>query len=275
MSTLHSFFGVVVIGAALAAPASAQWPDWPTPNVPRSADGEPNLDAPPPRRPNGKPDLSGLWENRRGGDPSRQVATGGEGSPPLATFFNLGANMEGGQLPYQDWARELRDERVANDMKDNPDAHCLPMGLMQLHMHPQPRKIVHTDDLIVILYEGNSGIRQIFLDGRPLPPPDVLPWWYGYSVGHWEGDELVVETVRLKDLGWLDVNGSPITEDGMMIERFRRPTFGSLEIDVTIRDEKAYTRPFTVRVNQRVMLDTELIEFICNENERSTQHFDP
>lgn len=275
MNKLHRILGVVSACVVLSAPALAQWPDWPTPNVPRTAGGEPDLDAPPPRTASGKPDLSGLWENRRGGGPGSPAATADESSPPIATFFNLGANMEGGQLPYQDWARELRDERVANDMKDNPDAHCLPMGLMQLHMHPQPRKIIQTDDLIVMLYEGNSGIRQIFLDGRPLPPADVLPWWYGYSVGHWEGDELVVETVRLKDLGWLDVNGSPITEDGMMIERFRRPTFGSLEIDVTIHDEKAYTRPFTVRVNQRIMLDTELIEFICNENEQSTQHFDP
>ncbi|HEX6994195.1 MAG TPA: hypothetical protein VF339_08610 [Gammaproteobacteria bacterium] len=275
MNTLQASVGAVIVAMAVAAPASAQWPSWPTPDVPRTADGAPDLDAPPPRMPNGKPDLSGLWENRRGGGPGRQAADTDENSPPVATFFNLGANMEGGQLPYQDWARQLRDERVANDMKDNPDAHCLPMGLMQLHMHPQPRKIIQTDDLIVILYEGNSGVRQIFLDGRPLPPPDVLPWWYGYSVGHWEGDELVVETVRLKDLGWLDVNGSPITDDGMMIERFRRPTYGSLEIDVTIHDEQAYTRPFTVRVNQRIMLDTELIEFVCNENEKSTQHFDP
>ena len=275
MNKLHGFLGVVMIGAVVTAPAFAQWPDHPTPDVPRTADGQPDFDAAPPKMPNGEPDLSGLWENRRGGPGGQQAAANASDSPPLATFFNLGANLEGGQLPYQDWARELRDERVANDMKDNPDAHCLPMGLMQLHMHPQPRKIVQTDDLIVILYEGNSGIRQIFLDGRPLPPPDVLPWWYGYSVGHWEGDELVVETVRLKDLGWLDVNGSPITDEGMMIERFRRPTYGNLEIDVTIHDERAYTEPFTVRVNQRIMLDTDLIEFVCNENERSSEHFDP
>ncbi|HEX7081691.1 MAG TPA: hypothetical protein VF329_11810 [Gammaproteobacteria bacterium] len=263
--------GLIAVAGVFSAPVSAQWPAYPTPNVPRTADGEPDLEGPVPRMPNGKPDLSGIWENERGSRDEEPPP----GTPPRATFFNLGANMEGGQLPYLDWARELRDERVANDSKDNPDAHCLPMGLMQLHMHPQPRKIIQTDDLIVILYEGNSGIRQIFLDGRPLPPPDVLPWWYGYSVGHWEGDTLVVETVRLKDLGWLDVNGSPITSEGRMIERFTRPDYGHLHIDVTIVDPKAYSEPFTVRVNQRIMLDTELIEFICNENEKSSQHYDP
>jgi len=274
MNKLFGCLGLFALAAALSAPAAAQWPSWPTPNVPRTPDGEPDLEAPAPRMPDGKPDLSGLWENRRGGGFGQDREEPPPGTPPLATFFYLGANIEDG-LPFQPWAAELREERMANDMKDNPDAHCLPMGLMQLHLHPQPRKIVQTQDLIVILYEGNSGIRQIFLDGRPLPPDDALPWWYGYSVGHWEDDTLVVETVRLKDLGWLDVNGSPITEEGRMIEHFRRVNYGGLEIDITIDDPNAYTEPFTVRVNQQIMLNDELIEFVCNENEKSSQHFDP
>jgi hypothetical protein len=134
---------------------------------------------------------------------------------------------------------------------------------------------VQTPGLIVIMYEGNSGLRQIFTDGRPLPDNDPQPWWYGYSVGHWDGDELVVESIGFRDDGWLDVNGSPLTEEGKLIERFRRPNFGDLEIDITVDDPKAYTEPFTVRVNQRILVDEELIEFICNENEKSTMHFDP
>jgi hypothetical protein len=150
------------------------------------------------------------------------------------------------------------------------------MGLMQLHLHPQPRKIVQTPRLIVIMYEGNQGLRQIFTDGRKPPElnDDLQPWWYGYSAGHWEGDTLVVETVGFRDDVWLDVQGSPLTSQGRMTERFTRPSFGKLQIDVTIDDPAAYTRPFTVRVNQQILADEELIEFICNENEKSVRHFD-
>ena len=282
--------------ALLSAPASAQWPSYPTPNVPRKADGTPDLNAPAPRAADGHPDLSGLWEiyfntivasttppqgppPAPGADPAEglppQAPEPPPGTPPLATFFDIGGNIKGG-LPFRPWARELREQRMAANQKDNPDAHCLPMGYMQLHGHPQPRKIVQTPKLIVIMYEGNSGLRQIFLDGRrlPEPGPDLQPWWYGYSVGHWEGDTLVVESTGFRDDGWLDVFGSPLTEQGRIIERFRRPDYGHLEIDVTIDDPKAYTEPFTVRVNHQVMLDTDLIEFICNENEKSAQHFD-
>jgi hypothetical protein len=289
--------------AAIAGSASAQWPSYPTPNVPRNADGTPNLTAPAPRTADDKPDLTGLWEIYLNSiaaapppgqaSPSRSLQDVADGSgdqlgiqpggppvdpnaPPRATFFDIGANIPGG-LPFQDWARELRAERVANNQKDNPDAHCLPMGFMQLHGHPQPRKIVQTPELIVIMYEGNQGLRQIFLDGRPLPKVDesLQPWWYGYSVGRWEGDTLVVESVGFVEDGWLDVFGSPFTFQGKLTERWHRTDYGHLEIDVTVDDPKAYTKPFTVRVGHQLTVDQELIEFICNENEKSAQHFDP
>jgi hypothetical protein len=292
-------FGCAVYGAA----ANAQWPSYPTPNVPRNADGTPNLTAPAPRAADGKPDLTGLWEiyfssiapppppgeaspsrslqdSADSGDDQLGIQAGGPppdpNAPPRATFFDIGANIPGGP-PFQDWARELRAQRVADNQKDNPDANCLPMGFMQLHGHPQPRKIVQTPELIVIMYEGNQGLRQIFMDGRPLPEvnEDLQPWWYGYSTGRWEGDTLVVESVGFRDDGWLDVYGSPLTAQGKLIERWRRPDFGHLEIDVTVDDPKAYTKPFTVRVSHQVLLDQELIEFICNENEKSSQHYDP
>ena len=238
-----------------------------------------------PRTAWGTPDFTGIWENQPGaiggGAQSRDqnqpaLPDQNEDEPPFATFFDIGANIPGG-APFTPWAKKVRDERVANNQKDNPDAHCLPIGYMQLHGHPQPRKIVQTPNLIVIMYEGNSGLRQIFLDGRPLPElnDDLQPWWYGYSVGHWEGDTLVVETIGFRDDVWLDVQGSPLTHLGKMTERFRRPDFGTLQIDVTIEDPAAYTKPFTVRVNQRIMLDSELIEFICQENEKSSAHYDP
>jgi hypothetical protein len=194
--------------------------------------------------------------------------------PPVATFFEAGANIPGG-LPYTPWAADLRKQRLDLKAKDNPDANCLPMGFLQFHQQPQPRQIIQTPKLILIEYEANYGIRHIYMDGRKLPPQgEPQPWWYGYSVGRWEGDTLVVETNNLRGAedsvydGWLDVNGSPYSREAKFIERFRRPSFGQLQIDLTVEDAKAYTKPFTVRVDQRVLPDQDMIEFVCNENQQ-------
>jgi hypothetical protein len=171
--------------------------------------------------------------------------------------------MPNGKAPYQPWAEELVKKRTADNFKDNPDAHCLPMGIMQLDAHPYPRKIIQTPDEVVIIYEGSgTTVREIFLDGRALPK-DPDPWWNGYSVGHWEQDTLVVETSGLMDDGWLDVQGSPLTSAGKLTERFHRVNYGYLDLTVTIDDPKAYTKPFTADVHYRLMLDTQLIEFVC------------
>jgi hypothetical protein len=251
----------LVLGATLAA----QWPAFRSPGLPRNADGRVDPTAPAPRSADGRPDLSGVWNYAgvlgfRGGPPPPPP-----GTPPQATFWNIEAGIKEG-LPFTPYGAELRKQRMAGNSKDNPDAACLPIGYMQSHTHSQPRKMIQQRDLIVILYEANGGTRQIFLDGRPAPPPEVQPWWWGYSRGHWDGDTLVVESTNFRDGGWLDVNGAPLTSEGKIIERFRRPNLGTLEIDVTIDDPKAYTRPWTVRVNQRLLPDTDLIEFICLEN---------
>jgi hypothetical protein len=279
--------GFVLLAGALPAPLSAQWPRHKEAGVPRTADGKVNMSAPAPRTPDGKPDLSGVWENigwREGAAASDSVSgTGGApGSrsaesrrppaPSIAMFFDIGSAVPGG-LPFQPWARELKNKRTAENAKDNPDAHCLPLGNMQLHLHPEPRKIIWSPKQIVVLYEGNGGVRQIFTDGRGLPPNDAQPWWFGYSTGKWVGDTLVVETRGFRDGGWLDVNGSPLTEAGTMTERFRRVNVGTLELELTVDDPKAYTRPWTVKVTQRLMPDDELIEFVCQENELSSAHF--
>ena len=256
-------------------PLGAQWPRFPDKKVPLKADGTPNLEAPTPRTADGKPDLTGVWLNEwfYGGQVRRPPAAL-PGEPPPSTFGNIGANFPNG-LPMQPWAKALMAERKRLGSKDNPDAHCLPMGIMQFHEHPQPRKMIQTPDVLVILYEGNAGVRQIFTDGRPLPKNDPQPWWYGYSVGRWEGDTLVVETVGVKDDGWHDIDGSPQTDAVTFTERFRRLNYGTMKIDVTIDDPKAYTAPFTVRVNQKLMVDervdAELIEFICAENEKDVE----
>ncbi len=156
-------------------------------------------------------------------------------------------------LPLRPEYAALAEERRASGGKDNPEAICLPMGIMQFHTQGAPRKFIQTPDVLVILYEASMGIRQIFTDGREIPADDPQPWWYGYSVGHWEDDTLVVVTKSLRDGEWLDIFGTPLTDAATYTERFRRVSYGRLEIDITIDDPKAYTAPWTVRVNQRIM----------------------
>ncbi len=278
---MRSVVGKIVLGvlvAVVSTSVSAQWPKYTTPDVPRLADGQPNLTATAPRTADGKPDLSGIWEIVFGGGGNRGRGAAPTPPPdpnatPVSQFFEVAGR--GYPLPLQPWAAELKKKRMADNSKDNPDVWCLPIGIMQYHNHPQPRQIVQTKNLMLITYESNYGLRYIYMDGRPAPNNDPTPWWFGYSRGWWEGDTLVVETTNFRGderAGWLDVNGSPYTDALKMTERFRRPNFGTLEIDITIDDPKAYTKPFTVRVNQRLMVDSEMIEFICNENEKSTEH---
>lgn len=254
----------------MSAPICAQWPNYPTRGVPRTPDGEVNLDGPVPRTANGHPDLSGLWRGARNTRSDGTAEDVPADSLPIAGFRDVGANIEGG-LPFQPWAAELRAEREANGSRDNPEAHCLPMGNMQFHTQGAPRKFVQTPGLIVILYEASMGVRQIFTDGRPSPDNDPQPWFYGYSTGRWDGDTLVVETTHFRDGEWLDIDGSPLTSAAKVTERFRRRSYGRMEIDVTVDDPKAYTKPWTVRVNQEIMVDEELIEFVCLENQRFGQ----
>jgi hypothetical protein len=252
-----------LLATALAATAGhAQWPQYPTPDVPRTPDGAVDLDGPVPRTADGHPDLSGLWRVPRGGGPA-----GTEDAPPLATFRDVGANIEGG-LPLQPWAAKLRADREANGSRDNPEAACLPMGNMQFHTQGAPRRFAQLPNILIILYEASMGYRQIFTDGRPSPDNDPQPWFYGYSTGRWDGDTLVVTTTNFRDGEWLDIVGSPLTNAATVTERFRRPSFGRMYIDVTVDDPKAYTKPWTVRVNQEIIVDEELIEFVCLENQR-------
>jgi hypothetical protein len=280
MTVVRFVVGVALVGA-LSSPMAAQWPSYPTRDVPRTADGRPDLLAPAPRTASGAPDLSGIWLNPGWRELTAQTGVSGTGGAPgtpavlpkgPGLFFDIGSGVPVG-LPFQPWAADLREARMADNSKDNPDAHCLPLGNVQLLTHPQPRKIVQTPRVIVILYEGNAGVRQIVTDGRSLPDTDPQPWWFGYSTGQWVGDTLVVTTSGFRDGGWLDVNGSPLTDAATLTERYTRVSYGHLDIEVREDDPKAYTRPWTVTMKNEIMLDTELIEFVCLENEQSTKHF--
>jgi hypothetical protein len=257
-----------VIG--VTAPGFGQWIHYPTEGVPRRADGSPDLTAPAPRLPDGKPDFSGIWHagNRRPCTPGTGlfIECGAEiGGSPLAR--DLGLNLPGG-LPYQPWAAELVKQRTADLSVDDPHVRCLPDNPPRPWGLPHLTKAVHTPKLLVLLYEVNAMYRQIFIDGRPLPE-DPNPGWNGYSTAHWEGDTLVVETAGFNDDLWLDTNGSPMSDAAKMTERMRRPSYGTLELEITVDDPKVYTRPWTVSMQQDIELDTELIDEFCLENEKS------
>jgi len=263
-------FTASLLAAAFAAAVSpglhAQWPLYPKPGVPKGADGTVNATAPAPRTADGRPDLSGIWmRTTRTEKPGSAPA----GQPPLASFNDAGAGMKGG-LPYQPWAAQVMKKRLAEHGLDNPDSLCLPQGPMMFHLDPQPKEIIQLPHKTVMIHESNYMIRTVYTDGRKLPPQgEPQPYWHGYSVGRWDGETLVVETNNYRGDGWLDFSGSPFTDAMRLTERFRRVNFGNLHIDVTIDDPKAYTRPFTVRVEQVVVADgSELIEFICHENQQ-------
>jgi hypothetical protein len=257
---------VLLIALAMSASLDAQWLKYPTAGVPRTADGRPNLSAPAPRTPDGRPDLSGIWQLE-----TRPCPPEGCGDYPVGPeFINFGARLEGG-LPYQAWAAALAKERTSQLGKDDPVGFCKPAGALRLLTYPPFRKFIQLPGLFIILSERDVTYRQIFLDGRPLPD-DPTPTSYGYSIGRWEGDALVVQTSGFRDDTWLDRNGSPMTDAAKVTERFRRVSYGRLEIDVTVDDPKAYTRPWTVTLNQLIVLDTELLDYHCMDNERDRAH---
>lgn len=240
---------------ALTAPAAeAQWPSHPWKNVPRTADGRIDMNAPPQRLPDGRIDLSGFWMP----------------SNPVKHLLNLAADLKPGDVPLQPWAQEVYNERIRTNGRDHPGARCLPSGIPEKNNIPDGLKVVQTPDVMIFLYESRTIYRQVFTDGRSLPPPDVQPTWMGYSVGRWEGDTFVVETRHTNGKAWLDMRGLPATDALRVVERYTRPTIGRIAIEVTIDDPKAYTRPWTVDLSWTLQPDTDLIESICEENNKAT-----
>ena len=268
LDALRRAVGAVVFLSAIPT-VSAQWLNYPTAGVPKNPDGTRNLSAPAPKTADGKPDLSGLWGNYCPSTGGKTVLCAPEIAVPQL-FGDIGRGVKGG-LPYQAWAADIVQTRKADNGKDDPTTHCLPGGIAKLHTSALLRKIVQVPGLVIFLTERNASYRQIFTDGRPLPE-DPNPSWNGYSTGHWEGDTLVVETSGLLEGQWLDRAGSPLTSTARLTERFRRPSYGTLEIEMTVNDPKAYTKPWTVQLKQGLALDTELLDYICLENEKDNSH---
>ena len=274
-----TILALVFMAAASGSPA-AQWFKYPSPHAPRASNGDVDLSAPAPRLANGRPDLSGVWMTAEPACVIRGTAPVSEllkmiprsRTCPVrtATFsrqsINIGIDMPGG-LPYQPWLAALVEQRTANQAIDDPHIRCLPDVFLRAYGLPHYLKFAQSPDLLLMLNEYNGLYRQVFTDGRPLPEAPN-PSWQGYSSATWSGDTLVIDSIGYRDDLWIDWDGSVITEAAKVRERIRRPDFGHLEIEVTVDDPKAYTKPWTVNLRQQFAADTELIDEICAEGEK-------
>jgi hypothetical protein len=244
---------LIAFALLLTANAPAQWLNYPAPGIPRTPDGKPNLAAPAPRASDGKPDLSGVWRGPGAGSYDRNIAR----------------DLKPADI--QPWAEAVYQQRVRDMGKDAPRANCLPDPFPYYHAVDIAR-FVQAPGVIVILYQGttNSVHRTVFTDGRKLPD-DPNPAWMGYSIGHWDGDTMVVETAGFTERSWLDIEGHPHTDALRITERFRRRDFGHMDLEMTIDDPKTFTRPFSFRLDKTLVPDTDLLESVC-ENDRSVPH---
>ncbi|HEV2202038.1 MAG TPA: hypothetical protein VGR73_19635 [Bryobacteraceae bacterium] len=238
---------------ALCAPLVAQW-KVADKTVPRLANGQPNLSAPAPRLADGKPDLAGIWTQ----------------DPPKVRDPTVG--LKPGEVSMQPWAQKLFDERKTGELSAlDPDANCLSQGVPKINSAPVPFKIFMEPNEIVILYEAFGQYRQIFLDGRPTIK-DPNPQWLGYSLGKWDGDTLVVESTGFNGKAWLSQLGHPSTTSLHVTERFHRRDLGHMDITATIDDPGAYTKPWTYTQSLTLLVDTELMEDVCNEGNTDVPH---
>jgi hypothetical protein len=243
----------MAIGVAVSVPVATQYLKYRDPRTPRLPDGKPNLSAPTPRTTDGKPDLGGLWNAVDG------------------RFLTNIAKRAGITVPFQPWAQDVFNERQTTEGRDRPAGRCLPHSIPDAMLVPNyPWKIVQTPGLVVILFENFTQYRQVFTDGRDFPT-ERHPTWFGYSIGKWDGDTFVVDTIGFNDKSWLDDGGHPHTEALHTTERFRRIDFGHMEVEFTIDDVRAYTKPWTVTVPFALLPDTDIIENIC-ENEKDVVH---
>ena len=263
-------FAAAIFCATALAPA--QWIQYPTEGVPLGKDGKPNLSAPAPRTAAGKPDFSGMWVIAEALPCPKMLADEHNEcleKMPISQFAaDLNKAVPGG-LPLQPWALQVLNDRKEHGL--DPHVECKPSNFPRMFTLPHFTKFVQTPKLLVLMNEFNASYRQIFLDGRALPE-DPQPSWNGYSSAKWNGDVLVVETNGFRDDLWMDMAGTPLTSAAHVTERISRPNYGTLIIDATVNDPKAFTKPWSMRIAQRIVLGTELMDEVCLENEKSAQH---
>jgi hypothetical protein len=272
---------LLVLFALFSTSAFAQWLNYSVPGTPRTRDGKPNLTAPAPRALNGKPDLSGVWHVQPTGTVEMKRLFGenaGATDVPgmeLDTISKYGINIlqdfKAEDAPIRPQAVQIQRGRKGGDF---PATHCLPQGIPLVGMLSEPVKIVQSPKLIAILYEADDKYRQIYTDGRVLPKEFDQPAWMGYSVGRWEGDTLVVESAGFNDKSWLDIMGHPHSEALRVVERYHRRDFGHMDVEMTFDDPQMYTKPFSIKVTNELWADSDIFEFLCNENEKDRVHLD-
>ncbi|HEY1241861.1 MAG TPA: hypothetical protein VGF16_14960 [Bryobacteraceae bacterium] len=258
--------------------AAAQWLNYPAPGTPRTRDGKPNLAAPAPRVAKGRPDFSGTWhvlptslpEMKRlyGNAVDDQQVPGMEADTVSKYAINILVDFKPEESPMRPEAETIMHEHKPGG---NPADNCLPLGIPFASLVSEPIKFVQSPGLLVMLFESADAHRQIYLDGRALPK-DPDPAWMGYSVGHWDGDALVVETAGFNDQTWLDAMGHPHSEQLRVTERYRRRDFGHMDVQMTFDDAKLYAKPFTIKVTFELLADSDILEFFCNENEKDRAH---
>lgn len=258
-----------------ALPVSAQWLDYPDPRIPRNPDGSPDLTAPAPML-DGKPDLTGLWETERTPNGEFESVLGAGASNLQIDFYDVNkyvVNVFWGtppdEAPIKPAAAEVMQQRQARGV-GSTQARCLPSSI-PMALFTFMFKVLQTPQELVMLTEVADPARQIYTDGRPLPE-DPNPSWMGYSVGHWEDDTLVVESNGFNDRAWLDGMGHPRSESMRVTERYHRRDIGHMDIEITFNDPEYYTRPFTIRTYANLIPDSDLLEFVCTENEKDQDH---
>jgi hypothetical protein len=277
--SVRAAFVLVGILAAVQSP-SAQWLNYPTPGIPRLPNGKPDLAARAPRTRDGKPDLSGVWhvyaepleEKKRLFGPGVGVVSVPGMEPDTVSKYgiNILLDFKPGEISMTTEGQAVFD-RHRKDESGLPTTHCMPLGTPLATLLSEVQKIVQTPGLILVMHELDGMPRQIYTDGRKLPA-NPSPTWLGSSVGRWEGDTLVVETTGLNDRVWLDISGHPRSEAMHMTERYRRRDVGHLDVAITFDDPKIYNKPFTVNVTHLLQADTDILEYVCNENEKDRAH---
>jgi hypothetical protein len=264
--------------AIMSAPVAAQWLQHPDPATPRTKGGAPNLSAPAPRASSGTPDLSGVWAAEPSDELKRRLGSGAANPLDADLQFisryalNILSDFKPEDEPMRPEAAAIFRTRQETLGKDIPTSHCLPGGVPFSSLIA-PFKLVQTPGVVVMLLEDNNPARQIHTDKRTLPA-DPWPTWMGYSVGRWEHDTLIVDTIGFNDRSWLDAFGHPHGESLHIVERFRRRDFGHMDLLLTIDDPKMYTKPFTVKILYRLLPDTDVLESVCAENEKDRIHLD-
>jgi len=264
---------IAILLSTATLPLVAQWLNYPDARTPRTKDGKPNLTAPAPRM-NGKPDLSGVWQSERTPESEYTRVLGNDFATVQVDLNDITKHVVDVFWGLKPQEEPLQPEAAAilkqHKNQRFPRVQCLPAGI-PANIFLYDFKMIQTLREIVILLGDGDPPRQIYTDGRSLPK-DPQPSWVGYSVGEWQGDTLAVETMGFNESSWLDLFGHPRSESMRVRELYHRRDFGHMDLEMTFEDPKYYTRPFSIKTELKLIPDSDVLEFVCGENEQDQLH---